>query len=459
MAMPTKTNVLEGSVQRHILRMLGPFTLAVIALISTGIVDTIYLGRLTDPARPNLAIMALAAIGIAFPINFFGNSANIGLGAGAMSAVSRALGQGDEGKAKRHAAAALLLGVTAMLCVVTILLLVAPFLLNFTGASDEVVRMAFGYLVIVMPGLVFMSIASMGNNALRAHGEAALPSSIMILSAFINLVLDPFLIFGLGPFPRLELQGAAIATLCGNVIAACYGFYIVFFHRKIIDFVGMSFASMKRAWIIIGSVGIPAFGTNIIVPISTFAAVAIVGNILGEVDVAAFTVASRAELISVGLLYALSACIGAVTGRNGGAGKTDRVRTAFRVCYQICFIWGTGMALLFAIFAQQIAGLFTSDMTLIEKIVPYFYIVPVTIFGYGFVFVSAAGLNALGRPVYGLIYTIIRSVILYVGLIAVGVHIAGLTGAFIGVAVANIISGLIALGWTMKNAPMTAKES
>jgi len=363
MAMPTKTNVLEGSVQRHILRMLAPFTLAVIALISTGIVDTIYLGRLTDPARPNLAIMALAAIGIAFPINFFGNSANIGLGAGAMSAVSRALGQGDEGKAKRHAAAALLLGVTAMLCVVTILLLVAPFLLNFTGASDEVVRMAFGYLVIVMPGLVFMSIASMGNNALRAHGEAALPSSIMILSAFINLVLDPFLIFGLGPFPRLELQGAAIATLCGNVIAACYGFYIVFFHRKIIDFVGMSFASMKRAWIIIGSVGIPAFGTNIIVPISTFAAVAIVGNILGEVDVAAFTVASRAELISVGLLYA-------------------RVRTAFRVCYQICFIWGTGMALLFAIFAQQIAGLFTSDMILIEKIVPYFYIVPVTIFGW-----------------------------------------------------------------------------
>jgi len=205
MAAASKTNVLEGSVLRHILRMLGPFTLAVIALISTGIVDTIYLGRLTDPARPNLAIMALAAIGIAFPINFFGNSANIGLGAGAMSAVSRALGQGDEGKAKRHAAAAILLGISVMLCVVTFLLFSAPSLLRFTGASDEVVRMAFGYLAIVMPGLVFLSIASMGNNALRAHGEAALPSSIMILSAVINMVLDPFLIFGWGPFPRLEI--------------------------------------------------------------------------------------------------------------------------------------------------------------------------------------------------------------------------------------------------------------
>ena len=139
---------------------------------------------------------------------------------------------------------------------------------------------------------------------------------------------------------------------------------------------------------------------------------------------AAFTVASRAELISVGLLYALSACIGAVTGRNGGAGKIDRVRSAFRVSYLICIIWSTIMALLFALFAAQIAGLFTSDAILIEKIRPYFYIVPITIFGYGFVFVSAAGLNALGRPMYGLIYTIIRSLILYIGLIAVGVHVA-----------------------------------
>ena len=117
------------------------------------------------------------------------------------------------------------------------------------------------------------------------------------------------------------------------------------------------------------------------------------------------------------------------------------------------------MAVLLAVFAPQIARIFTSDAILIEKIIPYFYIVPITIFAYGFVFVSAAGLNALGRPLYGLIYTIIRSVILYIGLIAVGVHLAGLTGAFVGVAAANIISGLIAFGWTMKNAPMTAKES
>ncbi len=459
MAVSPKTNVLEGSVSRHIFRMLGPFSIAVIALISTGIVDTIYLGRLTDVNDPNIARAVLAALGIAFPISFIGNSANIGLGAGTMSAVSRALGQDDRPKSKRHAAAAILLGLFVMLILVTLMLLLAPLVLSWMGQSDEVERRAYGYLLIVMPGLVFVSVASMSNNILRAGGEALLPSSIMILGALINIVLNPFFIYGWGPFPRMELQGAALSTFIGNVIGAGYGFYLVLFHRKAVDFVGMTFKSMKHAWSIIGQVGIPAAGTNIVVPVATFIAVAIIGNVLGEVDVAAFTVASRAELISVGLLYALSACIGAITGRNGGAGKSDRVREAFRVCYLICVVWGTILALMLAIFAHKIAGVFTSDALLIEKIVPYFYIVPVTVFAYGFVFVSAAGLNALGHPLYGLVYTMIRSLFLYVGLIAIGVYMAGLTGAFVGVAVANVVSGLIAIVWTMKKAPMTAKES
>ena len=117
------------------------------------------------------------------------------------------------------------------------------------------------------------------------------------------------------------------------------------------------------------------------------------------------------------------------------------------------------MAVILALFAPQVAGLFTKDADLIAKTIPYFYIVPVTIFTYGFVFVAAAGFNALGRPQYGLIFTIIRSLICYVGLIYIGVQLDGLRGAFFGIAGANIISGLIAASWTLGKAPMTAKKS
>ena len=439
--------------------MLGPFSIAVIALISTGIVDTIYIGRLSDVNRPGLAIMGLAALGYVFPLTFMGNSANIGLGAGANSAVARALGQGDIERSRRHAAASILLALTIMTALAVLVLTLVPYILPLVIEREAIRIMAYDYLLISYPGLIIVSIASMCNNVLRAHGEAILPSSIMILGAVINIILDPFLIFGIGPFPRMELQGAALATTIGHTVAATYALYLVLFHRKTVSFVGMTWRSLKRAWVIIGEVGVFAAFTNIIVPMGVFVAVSILGLTLSEVEVAAFTAASRAELFSVGVLYALSACIGAITGRNGGAGKTERVRETFRICYWVCAIWGMFMAIVLALYAQQISAILTNDPILIEKMVPYFYIVPITIFGYGFVFVSAAGLNALGHPLFGLSYTVIRSLFLYICFVLIGVSVAGLKGAFFGVAGANIIAGIIAIVWTLKKAPMTAKQA
>ncbi len=455
----SRIDLTEGSIVRHVLRMLGPFSLAVIALLSAGIIDTIYLGRLTSETQPNLGVLALAAVGFAYPLTFLGNSANIGLGAGTLSAVSRAIGEGSYERAHRHGAAAILMALTVMTILVAFILAILPFVLKIMGAEGQIRTMALDYLLISLPGLVILSIASTSNNILRASGEAALPSTIMIIGAVINIILDPFLIYGWGPFPRLEVQGAAIATVTGNVFAACFGFYIVMFHRKAVNFLSMTLSSMVRAWKIIGAVGIPAAFTNIVVPLAAAIAVSIIARNLSVIDVAAFTVVSRAELISVGLLYALSACIGAITGQNGGAALTDRVRLTFKVCYTICIIWSTLMAVLLFFFAESVVGVFTNDMAVISAARPYFYIVPVTIFAYGFVFVTAAGFNALGRPLYGLVFTIFRSLLLYVSLIYVGVMLDGLRGAFIGIAGANILSGLSAAAWTLLKAPMSAKKS
>ena len=118
------------------------------------------------------------------------------------------------------------------------------------------------------------------------------------------------------------------------------------------------------------------------------------------------------------------------------------------------------MAIVLAVFAHPIASLMNPDVKVVEALLDYFYIVPVTVFAYGFVFLSAAGLNALGRPKYGLIYTIIRSLVLYTLFIYIGVTVrGGLIGAFYGMAAANLISGFIAFGWTMKRVPMTAVKS
>lgn len=455
-----KINLTEGPVQGHILRMLVPFAIAVIALLSAGIVDTIYLGNLTgQDGSAELGKLALSAVGFAYTLTFLGNSVNIGLGAGTMSALSRAIGSGDSDKAARHGAAAILFALCVMSVVVTIIWLILPFVLDGMGAKGEAREMAISYLAISLPGLVIVSIAMISNNILRAGGEALLPSSIMILGAVLNIIIDPFLIFGWGPFPRLEVQGAAIATVFGNTIAAIFGFYIVQFRRKAVNFAKMTFSTMRHAWGVIAEVGAVAAGTNVIVPIGTYFAVAAVTRAGGDTFNAAFTLVSRAELISVGLLYGLSACIGAVTGQNGGAKKTDRVEEAFRVSYKICLYWSTGMAIALALLAGPITSLFTNDPEVYALARTYFWIVPITIAGYGFVFVTAAGFNALGRPQYGFIFTLIRSLALYAPLVALGVNFGGMMGAFIGIAIANVVSGLIARYWTLHKAPMTARKS
>lgn len=431
--------------------MLGPFALAIMALMSVRVVDTIYLGR--------IGIDALAAMGFCTYIVFFGNSANIGLGAGTMSAISRAIGQGDREKAKRHGAAAILLALTVMSLITFLLLMSMSRILVLMGAEPHIAALARSYMIWALPGLVVVSIAMMCNNILRASGEAILPSSIMILGAILNIIIDPFLIFGIGPFPRMEVPGAAIASLIANTIAAIYGLWIVLHYRKAVQFKDLTIGSLRRAWGVIGNVAVFAVGTNIIVPVGAIMATTIISYYTGTIGVATFNVVMTAEILAVGILYALSACIGAITGQNGGAGLTNRVRAAFIVCYKICVGWAMVMTVILFFIHEPLLALFTNDPELIEHAKPYFYYVPITIMFYGFVFVTAAGFNALGRPSYGLVFTVTRSVILYVPLIWIGVSSIGLTGAFIGVAAANLLSGMLAIYWALKKAPMSARTS
>ncbi len=450
MAKPAKTDLTQGSVKRHILRMLLPFWLAILAMISAGVVDTIFLGH--------LGVNALAAVGFCFPIIFLGNSLNIGLGAGTMSAISRDIGRKKFSEAKIHGASALVLGLFITVFVTFIGLVFSRQIVTLMGAGEEVLPLSLEYLRFALPAMIFIGIGMLCNNILRASGEAMWPSLIMVSSAIFNIILDPFLIFGIGPFPRLEVAGAAIATLISAILSALFGVFLVVYRRKAVNFTGL-FADKGRktivkAWAIIGRVGAPAAGSNALVPIAAFMAITIIARNLGKEEVAAMTIAARSEMLMIALLYALSACIGAVTGQNGGAGLTGRVKQAFSFSYMICVLWAMFLALIGVVFAEQIPKFFTKNAEVAMLASYYFKIVPITLAGYGIVFVSAAGLNGLGRPIYGLVYTIIRSLVFYVGFIWLGAMMGGMRGVFIGIAIANIVSGLIAYFYTTRKVPM-----
>ncbi len=432
----------------HLIRLGIPMTIGIVAVMSAGVVDTYYVSR--------LGTVPLAAISFCVPVLFVLQSISIGLGAGASSVVSRAAGEGDHDRVSRLVTDAIALAVlvVAVVSVAGILLLDPLFALM--RAPDELMPGIRAYMSIAFFGSAFIVGPMVAGNLLRALGDARLPGITMVMGAIINLILDPFLIFGIGPFPRMELAGAALATVLSNVSAVFIMGWIMVFREKLILLHIPPWAELRDSWGELLRVGLPATGTNMIIPI-TMSIINAVFVTFGAAAVAGIGVAGRIEYLFAIPLLALSASIGPVTGQNGGAGLTDRVRQAFHDAFKIVLIWTSVTGVLLFLLSGFVAQLFSSDPEVIAVTRLYLSVVPLTAAGYGFVIATAAGFNALGRPFTGLLLTFGRSLVLSAGGAYIGSQLFGIKGAIAAFVISNIVSGLAAWIW-VNRASMQARQ-
>ena len=184
-----------------------------------------------------------------------------------------------------------------------------------------------------------MIIPMVGNSAIRATGDTKTPSLIMFISALVNTVLDPLLIFGIGPFPAWGLEGAAAATVFARAISLSISFFILYKREKMIIFKPPVFQEWYDSWKKILYIGLPAAGTNLIIPVSMGIITRFVSG-FGVEAVAALGVATRVESFSLTVIMALSSVIIPFVGQNFGAGKIDRIRKAVRLSQNFSFFWG-----------------------------------------------------------------------------------------------------------------------
>ncbi len=438
----------QGSVFCHLVRLTLPFTIALFATMSVGLVDSIYLGR--------LHANALAAIGFLMPVMFAINSISIGLGAGAASVISRSIGEKNIEKQKRRSTSAFLLSFLVMGLISILLLFNVRTIFIHFGISESVMSYINDYMYFWRFSPLVLSIPMMTNSILRSMGSTFWASIMMILSAIMNAVLDPFLIFGLAGFPELGMKGASLATLIGQFVSVCVAIILIY-RSKLICLKTLKLESIFRSWKEISYVGVPAALTNAIGPVSVALATAGISYQLGEFGVAGFGAGVRTEMFTLAPLFALSATIGAVVGQNKGANLPHRVKQSFISAYLISFIWGIGIGLIFMIFQQFFASLFSKETEIISITAQYFLIVPISMVGYGILISASSGFNALGKPVMGLLLTIGRSFLLYVPGVWFGAVIAGAKGAFIGIMLANIISGLVCTYWTVFRSPLAVE--
>lgn len=457
MAGRTARDMTEGPVFGHILRMIMPMSFGILAMMLVGIVDTYWVGTLGTAQQ--------AAVQMSFPVTMLVMSVSIGLGAGAVSAVSRAAGRKDGGSSiPRISTDAMMLALISVGSVSLIGVLTVEDIFRALGASETMLPHIVDYMRVWFGGIVLIVGPMVAGNILRALGNAVIPSIMMMAAAAINLVLDPIFIlddvFGLFPGLGWGVSGAALATVAAN---SCTFFMVLWYlvvKEKLIDFNWEDLGEVWHHWMDVARVGIPACISNIFNPVAmTVAMSGLAMARFGDAAVGGLGVAGRIEAFAIVPLFALSACIGAVTGQNGGAERLDRVREAFRASFLFAIGWGLAVAVVLWLSADLLAMAFLPSEAGQATAIAYWRIVPVTIAGYGITIAASAGFNGLGRPAHGMAITAGRALGLMVPMVLAGAFLLDApVGVIWGIALANLVSGSLAALFVLTRAPMTAKH-
>jgi putative MATE family efflux protein len=442
---PKQARLVQGPVGYGLLRLTAPLILGITANLGAGLAETFFLGM--------VGTLELAAYTFTFAVSGALMSLSLGISIGLSSVLARTVGAGDHALVQRLASDGILLVALVMTVMSTIGWLTIEPLFKALGADETTLPLIIDYMSVYYVSMVFMAIPSIGANALRATGDASISGTIMVSGAILQVLLGPFLIFGLLGLPELGLQGAAWANLIARLVLFAVTMAVLHYKEHLLNYTDMKLSAVLHSWRQIMVVSIPATATQLIGPISTAIIVSLLAGFSQE-TVAGFGIASRIEAMFVIPLFAMSASIGPFVGQNWGAERHDRANHAMLVSFRYSLAWGAFVAILLYLFRIPIAGLFDDNPDVIEVASLYLMIVPLSYGAWGVLMMSSAIFNSLGKPISSTIMSIFRMFVIYVPLAFLGKYLFGMTGIFIAGCISNLTMGLIGFSWnrhTYKN--------
>lgn len=425
----------EGSVSGHLAAMSIPMIWGILAVISINVTDTFFVGKLgTEP---------LAALAFTFPVVMTVMSLALGLGIGVGSVLARQMATASDARLRRLTTDSLVLALLIVIGFVVVGLLTIDPLFAALGAGPDMRERIADYMVIWYLGMPFLVVPMVGNNVIRACGDARLPSMLMVWAAIANIGLDPILIFGLGPVPAMGLEGAALASALARASSLLLTLAVLHYRMHLIEWAWPQWEHLKASARAVLHVALPAAATNMVNPISIAVVTALVAP-FGAPAVAGFGVATRIESLAMIPILALTAGIAPVVGQNWGADRPDRVARVLAVAAGFCVVWGLAMAVLLALFGAQLAAVFDSQPETVEAAALYLWIVPISFAGYGLLICVNAMLNAAGRPLSATTLSLTRAFGLYVPLAWIGSLVFGLWAVFAAASVSSVLAAAFA---------------
>lgn len=313
-----------------------------------------------------LGMNAIAAVGLTEALITVLYAVAIGLGMGVTAMISRRIGAKDQEGAAQVTGQAIWVGAVLAIIIGVSGVTYAADLLRLMGASDAVIAEGRGFTAILLGGSASILYLFLLNAAFRGAGDAPVALRSLTLANAINIVLDPCLIFGLGPFPELGVSGAAIATTIGRGIGVVYLAYYLFggngrlkFEARHLRIVPHLILRMIR--ISIGGIG------QFLIATSSWIAIMRVVALYGSAPIAAYTIALRLLEFAFLPAWGLGNAAATLVGQNLGANKPDRAEQSVWRAARYNTIFMSTLGVLMLLFAPQIVSWFSSD----EEILRY----------------------------------------------------------------------------------------
>lgn len=431
--MNDKHGLLSAPINLTLRKMTVPMVFGLFAIIMFNVVDTFFISL--------LGTEALAAVSFTFPITFAVNSITLGLGVGIAALVARLLGQGDHQDAARVSSHGLILAVFMVMAVGWLGAATINPLFSALGASDNLLPLIYDYMQVWYLTIPLLVVPMAGNAAIRATGDTKTPAKIMMVSGLINGALDPLLIFGLGPFPELGVQGAAIASAVSWAGALVAALSILIRRERLL--MAPQWTKLATDVRQILKIGMPAGMTNALNP----AAGAILMMMLasqGTESVAAYGAAQRIEAILLIVMMAMTSSLTPLMSQNFGAQYHQRAFQALFSAMRFAILFQFALYLSLWPFIDLIADLFSDDVRVQQEIAHYLMVVPASYGLQGTLMLLVGGLNAMKRSLHSFACNLVRLFVFLVPCAWLGGMVNGTHGLFAGIAIANLLAGIMA---------------
>ncbi|MBN1758372.1 MAG: MATE family efflux transporter [Chitinispirillaceae bacterium] len=388
-----------GSIPRHLLAVAAPMLIGNFIQSGYAIIDAVWVGRVVGKE-------AIGAIAVSFPVLFL----FIAVAAGATMAttilISQYFGAGNLEQVKKTIGASIFFAILLSVVISTAGIFTTDHILRLLKTPESIIPAASQYLKINFGGFLIMYCGFLIGSILRGIGDSKTPLYFMIVGVAVNAVLDPLLIIGVGPFPRLGLGGAAVASICGQLIATIIGYGYLRKKKNIVavdlHLIGWNPEKIR----LIMKIGFPSMLQQSAVSLGMATITSIV-NGFGDTATAAFGAAGRIDTVSMFPAMSIGMAVSIISGQNIGAGKHARVRQVFK--------WGMFMTVAVSLFftffyltiPKFLLSAFLSDPDVLAIGANFLRIVGPGELFFAMAFVANGVINGAGHTRVTLVFTIL----------------------------------------------------